>query len=103
MKLTTALVAGALLAMSASPLVFAQQTPAPAATPQQKETRQIHRDNRDIRQDKRDVRQDQRQVNKDVSQGKFKKAKAQEKDIAVRPSSKDTLAPEIIFASFAFD
>jgi len=73
MKPTTALVAGALLALSASPLVFAQQTPAPAPTAQQRETRHIRRDNRDIRQDKRDVHRDQRQINKDVAQANSKK------------------------------
>lgn len=87
MKRTTALAAGALLALSAAPLVFAQQTPTPATTPQQKETRHIRRDTRDIHQDKRDVHQDQRQINKDVSQGKFKKAQAQEKDM--RQDKKD--------------
>lgn len=87
MKRTTALVAGALLTLSAAPLVFAQQTPAPAATQQQKETRHIRRDTRDIHQDRRDVHQDQRQVNRDVNQGKFKKAQAQEKDM--RQDKKD--------------
>lgn len=81
MKATTSLVAGVLLALSASPLVFAQQSPAPTATPQQRETRHIRRDTRAIRRNRREVRQDQRQVNKDVAQGKFKKARAQEKDM----------------------
>lgn len=81
MKLTTVLVAGALLALSASPLVFAQQTPAPAATPQQTQAHQIRKDNRNIRQNKKAARQDQRKVNKDVAQGKLKKAQAQEKNM----------------------
>ena len=81
MKSSIALLTGALLALSTSPLVFAQQAPATAATPQQRETRHIHRDTRAIRRHKRDVRQDQRRVNRDVAQGKFKKAQARETDM----------------------
>ncbi|HVC37470.1 MAG TPA: hypothetical protein VNF46_03610 [Gammaproteobacteria bacterium] len=81
MKLTTALVAGALLALSGTSLVYAQQAPAPAATPQQQETRHIRKDTRDIHHDRRDVRHDQRQINRDVAQGKFRKARAQVKDM----------------------
>lgn len=81
MQATTSLVAGILLALSASPLVFAQQGPVPTATPQQQETRHIRRDTRTIHRDRRDVRRDQHQVNKDVAQGRFKKAQAREQDM----------------------